>query len=64
MPILLHVGNAPSVKRPSSFENVWPEMQDFPTPCEKSWLDQFHISGFPSYVLAKNLNILKFKLKD
>jgi len=63
VPILLHVGDVPLVKRPFRLENVWLEVEEFPH-LMKTWWDQLHISGSPSYVLAKKLNLLKFKLKD
>jgi len=63
VPILLHVGNAPSVKRPFRFENVWLEAEEFPH-LVKTWSDQFHILGSSSYVLAKKLKLLKFKLNN
>jgi len=63
IPILLHVGDVPLVKRPFKLENVWLEMEDFPH-LVKAWWAQLHISGSSSYVLAKKLNLLKFKLKD
>jgi len=63
VPILLHVGDIPLVKRPFRFENVWFEVEDFPH-LVKTWWDQFHISGSHSYMLAKKLNLLKLKFKD
>ena len=63
VPILLHVGDIPLVKRPFRSENVWLEVEDFPH-LVKTWWDQCHISGSPSYVLAKKLNLLKLKFKD
>jgi len=63
VPILLHVGDVPSVKRPFRFENVWLEMEEFPH-LVKTWWDQFHVSGSPSYMLAKKLKLLKFKPND
>ena len=61
--ILLHVGDVSFVKRPFRSENVWLEAEEF-SHFVKTWWDQFHISSSPSYVLAKKLNILKFKLND
>jgi len=63
VPILLHVGDVPLVKRTFRFENVRLKVEDFPH-LVKIWWDQFHIFGSLSYVLAKKLNLLKFKLKD
>ena len=56
-------GDVPLVKRPCRFENVWLEVENFPH-LVKTWWDQFHISGSPSCVLVKKLNLLKFELKD
>jgi len=49
VPILLHVGDIPSVKMPFRFENVWLEVEDFPH-LVKTWCDHFHISGSHSSV--------------
>jgi len=49
---VLHVGDVASMQRPFRFENVWLEVEDFPN-IVKTWWDQFHISSYRSYVLAK-----------
>jgi len=38
VPILLHAGDAPSVRRPFRFENVWLEVEEFPL-LVKNWWD-------------------------
>jgi len=64
VPILLHVGDVPLVKRPFRFENVWLEVEEFPHHVKTRW-DQFHISSSLSYVLAKkNLIFSSLNLKS
>jgi len=51
------------LKRPFKFENVWGQVDSIGDFVKAIW-DDFNASGSSSFILAKELNFLEYKLKD
>ena len=61
-PILLQMKPTFVAKRPFKFENIWLEVDGFFDFVKSVWHDS-NMLGSSSFLLAKKLNYLKFKLK-
>ena len=62
-PVLLQMESPMVAERPFKFENVWLKVDGFSDFVKAVW-DDFNVYGSSSFVLAKKLNFLKYKLKD
>ena len=61
-PILLEGGSHRRRRIPFRFENMWLKAEGFLDKV-KSWWDNYHFQGTPSYILAKKFTALKSNLK-
>ena len=61
-PILLEGGSHRRRRIPFRFENMWLKAEGFLDKV-KSWWDNYHFQGTPSYILAKKFTALKSDLK-
>ena len=61
-PILLESGSHRRGRIPFPFENMWLKVEGFLDKV-KSWWENYHFQGTPSYILAKKLTALKSDLK-
>ena len=61
-PILLESGSHRRGQIPFRFENMWLKEKEFLDKV-KSWWENYHFQGTPSYILAKKLTALKSNLK-